>query len=294
LPKAISRIKAIHAADRRNPIDREVAAKHMGYNGLSGASDKTLSSLAHYELLEKAGKGQTRVTQLAVDILHPESKKAYRQAILQAAFSPSIFQDIQAKFSDGQPSENALQSWLTRENFLDRAIGPVADAYLETCRFLEQEGAFESGSPSLRDEEESSSLDPSEKDRRKFGGASVGDLIQWESGGALQFESPKRVRFVSDDGNWAGVEGSQTGIPMSEVIVEQKAATKAPFIPLERPTAALSPGESEWMRNKVGKETNVRLLVEGQMGPREIGKLIKLLEAQKAVLEDDEDERADY
>lgn len=40
------------------------------------------------------------------------------------------------------------------------------------------------------------------------------------------------------------------------------------------------------MRNKVGSDTSVRLLVKGEMGPNAIGKLIKLLEAQKMVLED--------
>jgi hypothetical protein len=51
-------------------------------------------------------------------------------------------------------------------------------------------------------------------------------------------------------------------------------------------------GESEWMRNLVGKSTKVRLLVSGgDMGAKEIGKLIKLLTAQQAVLaDDDEDE----
>ena len=48
-------------------------------------------------------------------------------------------------------------------------------------------------------------------------------------------------------------------------------------------------GEAEWMRNKVGSETTVRLLVSGDMGPREIGRLIRLLEAQKSVLTDDDD-----
>jgi hypothetical protein len=34
------------------------------------------------------------------------------------------------------------------------------------------------------------------------------------------------------------------------------------------------------------------LIVSGDLGPKEIGKLIKLLEAQKAVLADDDDEAA--
>ncbi|BBD36889.1 hypothetical protein Amn_17690 [Aminobacter sp. Y103A] len=294
LPKALMQARAIHAADRRNIIDRDVAAKHIGYGGQSGASDKALASLAHYGLLEKAGKGQTRVTQLAVDILHPDSEASRKKALVEAAYSPDIFAEIRERFQDGHPSEGALKSWLMRENFLDRAIGPVVAAYMETCRYLEQEKAFESGGPSA-DTGEKSALpniqtlgDP---DNKAFGGAKVGDFVQWESQGALQLPKPLRVRLVSDDGNWVAVEGSQTGIPMSEVIVESKAANAPATPPVfafpQDSHIATEQGEVEWMRNRVGQETNVRLMVKGEMGPKEIGKLIKLLEAQKLVLEDD-------
>lgn len=294
LPKALSQVRAIHAADRRNIIDREVAAKHIGYSGLSGASDKALASLAHYGLLEKAGKGQARVTQLAVDILHPETESNRKKALLEAAYSPAIFSEIRERF-DGQPSEGALRSWLTRENFLDRAIGPVVSAYMETCRFLEQERAFESGGPSAAHEEESHlpNVPVAPAGGKMFGGAKVGDLIQWESQGALQFPKPLRVRMVTEDGQWVAVEGSQTGIPMNEVIVETAApkgsAVVPPNFPLPAEAELTSPAkdEVEWMRNRLGAETNVRLLVKGDMGPKEIGKLIRLLEAQKLVLEED-------
>jgi hypothetical protein len=155
LSKAIYRVRLIHDKDRRNPIDREVAAKHMGFSSLSGASDKALGSLAHYGLLEKAGKGQTRVSDLAVDILLPDSPDAYKKALWQAAYSPAVFSEIRTRFADGLPSPEALKSWLIRENFVDSAINPVITAYLETCRFLEQEGAVESGGPSSEDDGES-------------------------------------------------------------------------------------------------------------------------------------------
>ncbi|TPI48842.1 hypothetical protein FJW05_05675 [Mesorhizobium sp. B2-9-1] len=295
LPKALAHTRSIHTADRRNAIDREVAVKHMGYSGLSGASDKALGSLAHYGLLEKAGKGQTRVTQLAVDILHPDSDSSRKKALLEAAYKPDIFSEIRDRFPDGHPSEGALKSWLMRENFLDRAIGPVVASYMETCRYLEQEQAFESGGASADAGEE---LDlpnvqtPVTTEGKTFGGAKVGDFVQWESQGALQLPKPLRVRLVSDDGNWIAVEGSQTGIPMGEVIVESKAVPAPPSAPIfayaqDAHVAAPEQGEVEWMRNRVGQETNVRLMVKGEMGPKEIGKLIKLLEAQKLVLEDD-------
>ncbi|MDP9731971.1 UNVERIFIED_ORG: hypothetical protein QE446_004068 [Rhizobium sp. SORGH_AS260] len=293
LPKAIGQVRSIHTADRRHIIDRDVAAKHIGYSGQSGASDKALASLAHYGLLEKAGKGQTRVTQLAVDILHPVDETARKKALIEAAFTPTIFAEIRDRFQDGVPSEGALKSWLTRENFLDRAIGPVVSAYMETRRYLEQEGAFESDDLSYAEVSEpiGSKKTLSVEDSTRFGGAKVGDLIQWESQGVLQLPKPQRVRLVSEDGNWVVIDGSQTGIPMQEVIVEVSAPIdlKPPTFPILQENQSFFPakGETEWMRNSLSNETNIRVLVRGEMGPKEIGKLIRLLEAQKAVLEED-------
>lgn len=44
---------------------------------------------------------------------------------------------------------------------------------------------------------------------------------------------------------------------------------------------------SEWMRSALSADTVVRISVEGPMGPKEIGKLIKLLEVQRIILEDE-------
>lgn len=294
LPKALAHARSIHAADRRNIIDREAAVKHMGYSGQSGAADKALASLAHYGLVEKAGKGQTRVTQLAVDILHPDTQEQRKKALAEAAYTPSIFAEIRERFQDGHPSESALRSWLVRENFLDRAIGPVVSSYMETLRYLEQEGAFESGGPSHIDTAESNH--PNTSDRGvQFGGAKVGDLIQWESDGALRFEQPRRVRLVTDDGQWVAVEGSETGMPMNEVIVEAPAprtVPQAPIIPLASPPPPVAAPEDdsfeEWFRAKVGtgKQIQIKYRGEGDVGANEIQKLIDILTAQKKALED--------
>jgi hypothetical protein len=145
LEKAIRLAGQIFEKDRKNPIDRGVAAQHIGYRGPSGAADKTLASLAHYGLVEKAGKGALRVTQTLVDILYPESEEDRVEALRAAALSPAIFREIRERFQDGVPSEGALKGWLMRENFLDRAISPLTKSYLETMHYLEQSKAFESG-----------------------------------------------------------------------------------------------------------------------------------------------------
>jgi hypothetical protein len=45
----------------------------------------------------------------------------------------------------------------------------------------------------------------------------VGDKVQWESDGACRFESPKKVTAISECGKWAFVEGTKTGLPISEL-----------------------------------------------------------------------------
>ncbi len=292
LRKALQFAATVYDADRRNPIDRSVLAKHMGYTSLSGAADKSLSTMLQYGLVEKVAKGEVRMTQLAVDIMYPDKPADRAKALLQAAFSPTLFRDLKERFPDDRFSEDALRSYLMRQGFLDRAIGPVNSAYSDTVAFLQQEKAYESGSPSGTDTPSSGA--PATEEKAVYGEAAVGDLVQWEADGVLRLETPTRVRAISEDGKWIFVEGSETGIPMEQTIVEQK----APATPVVPPTMPLQTaittavGEAEWMHNKVGPDTSVRLLVKGDIGPKEIGRLIKLLNAQKAVLEDDEEEGA--
>lgn len=51
----------------------------------------------------------------------------------------------------------------------------------------------------------------------KSEGIKVGDNVQWTSQGTDQFEEPKKVTKISDDGKFAFVEGSNTGIPIDQL-----------------------------------------------------------------------------
>lgn len=251
LDTAVEHARKIFDIDRRNPISREVAAKHLGYKSLNGAADRALATMNLFGLLEKVAIGEVRLSQRTIDILHPDSSGQRLEALRECANSPNLFQTIKARFEDGAPSPTALKSYLVRKNFNNRAIGPITTAYLKTCVFLDREQAAENG-------------------------GSVGPYAEKSS-----LPEVKR-RNDSDDSTFGiAVENSERSIPVSEIV------DKAPET-LPRPsTTATANGETEWMYNRLGPETNVRLMVQGNMGPKEIGKLIKLLEAQKSVLEDD-------
>lgn len=287
LREVIDAVRKIEGQYRSSSVDRAVAAKLMGYSSLSGPANKALAALASYGLVERAGKGEMRVTRRAQAILHPNSEKERMDNLQAAAFEPKIFQDLRERFPGFTPPTDGVEVYLNRQGFNQTAIKPATEAFLQTLSYLKEEGAIESHGLEPSDEAESDVSNGD--DATIYGGAKVGDLVQWESQGALQFPTPLRVRFVSEDGQWVAVEGSETGIPMREVIVESAVAPEhqpflnAPIFPLAQ---EVGQGEVEWIRNKVGQETSVRLLVKGDMGPKEIGKLIKLLEAQKLVLED--------
>ncbi len=139
LAEAIEIIRKLHQVERKNPIDREVAAKALGYSGISGRSATILSNLIQYGLLEKAGKNEVRVTDRAVEIIYPHSSQERAAALRGAAQEPELFQGIMKRFTDGIPSSNALEAFLIREGFTDAAIQPAIKAFRETFLFLEKE-----------------------------------------------------------------------------------------------------------------------------------------------------------
>jgi hypothetical protein len=137
LAQAIELTGKIHKANRTNVIDRESAARDMGYSGLTGRSLKVLAALLQFGLLSKAGKGQVKVTQTAVDILFGIDPEDIKAALLKAGTSPSLFQELHSRFPDGPPSENSIRSYLIQQGFADVAIGPAITAYMDTYHHLE-------------------------------------------------------------------------------------------------------------------------------------------------------------
>jgi hypothetical protein len=137
LPQAIDMVEKLHKANRTSVISRETAAKDMGYAGLTGRSLTVLAALAQFGLVERAGKGDIKVSRRAVDILHSVDEADKAEAIQEAAFAPALFQQLRERFPEGVPSQNALRSYLIQRDFGDVAIGPAITSFLETNAFVE-------------------------------------------------------------------------------------------------------------------------------------------------------------
>jgi hypothetical protein len=137
LSQAIDLAGKIHRTCRTNVITRENAVQEMGYSGLTGRSMKVLSALLQFGLLEKTGKGDVKVTQRSVEILHGIDESDRDEAILEAAYAPQLFRDIHERFPEGVPSESVIRSYLIQQDFVDVAIGPAIKAFMETYRTVQ-------------------------------------------------------------------------------------------------------------------------------------------------------------
>lgn len=261
LRKAVNNAEKIFNDVRTNLITRKDVAKVIGYRGISGAADKAIATMMHYGLLDRGGKGEVSVSQTAVDILHPDTEGQKRTALVRAAFSPKLFATLKERFKDDAFTADTLRSFLMRENFLERAINPVIRSYTDTCAYLKQENACESGGATDQDDEELQS--EFDNDGVTYGGASVGDAVQWEANGTLQFDSPYRVRAVKtlEGKEWVFVENSGTGIPMEQVIVEKKGSSsdiKPPLLPLEELSGVPQGWQEERLIDDGGEEIFIR------------------------------------
>lgn len=239
LADAIAAVRKIEEQYRSAPVERADGAKILGYSSLSGPANKSLAALAHYGLVERAGKGHMKVTERARAILHSESDEEKQKNLRWAALEPNLFRDLQERFPDMTPPEEGVVTFLNRQGFNKNAIRPAAKAYLETLSFLEQMGVSESHG---NDADEGADEGESKGGDTTFGNAKIGDLIDYESGGAVANPSPLKVRAVSEDGKWVFVEGSETGLEMNQVIVtsRDKGETEVP-----RPTLPLAPNTQE-------------------------------------------------
>jgi len=200
LNKAIDIVDRLYSRVRNNIIDREAAAKDMGYSGLTGQSAKILSDLAHFNLVEKAGKGGIRVTDLAAIILHPHTPRERAAALREAAYSPELFSQFKSNWPDGHVSENALRTWLMRSGFSSVAIHPIIRSYMDTYSFLQLENAIESNG-------EPSSPDPESSDRTNADAGIQLPAIRQERASPVEVVSSgvrimagERVVFVEESG----------------------------------------------------------------------------------------------
>lgn len=215
LAAALAFARKAYNKDLRNRMSRQALAKHLGHDNLTGPALTKIAALRAYGLIEGAGD-ELRITEEAVTaMMAPENSQERAGAMARLAFRPPLFQDIRKEF-EGKVSEENLRYWLAKRAFTVDAATKAARAYLACVDLAGETGSAYTGAvPGVDDESDPPAVE-----------AEVGDLIQVEIGGVLQLDKPRRVRAIREHQGekWIFIEGSETGVLMSQTTIEQKGA----------------------------------------------------------------------
>jgi len=227
LQTAIRRAKEFYDQEGRNAAPLRVAVKHWGYEEKSSGGLQTTAALISFGLMQDEGTGDKRKLKLTPNALtilldeRPDSA-ARSQAIKTAALTPKIHQQLWRKFGTGQTSDANMKHMLILE--LDPPFNPntadvVIKEYKDTIAFAKPDSSATvplAGGDLNAEEEEVGG------DSKSVYVPKIGDYVQWEPKGVLQFREPKRVTSLSADGKFAFVDGNGTGLPSSELTLHDK------------------------------------------------------------------------
>lgn len=205
-----------------------VVSEAWKYSKASSSGQKVLAALKAYGLIEDApgsnGKA-IKLTQRAIRILLDDTNSGERhEEIVKAALAPKWYDFCWRTWGKEMPA-SMRSNLLIEHGFVDSTVEGFLKDYKRTIAFagLLNDTYFSNSDDGTPD----SSPDPQ-----------PGDYVQWESRGVLRMENAKRLVKFSDDGKFAFVEGSFTGIPVGELIkadapIEEPKSPEKSFPPLK-------------------------------------------------------------
>jgi hypothetical protein len=217
LKQAIDRADQFFQHERRNAASIPAAASHWGYGLKSSGLLTTAAALKSFGLMDEiegaSGASRTlRLSELGLLIVldkRPESAER-AAAIKRAALMPKIHSELWRRYNGQLPSDVELRHRLIFDHwkFNENTVDDFIREFRQTISFAK-----------LAESDTISTDDEDREEEQKPPTPYVGDFVQWESQGQLQFKEPKQIKGFSDDGQWAFIEGSATGVPVKELTV---------------------------------------------------------------------------
>ncbi|MDI3384113.1 hypothetical protein ACFPPF_01000 [Xenophilus aerolatus] len=270
-----------------------------GMNPKSSQALQTAAALKAFGLVDYTGTSKERGVALSEDgrnYLRAQQDSIKTEILKRCAVKPRAIALCWNRWgADRPPDEVCLDELILKNKFTDPAARTLLRVYDDTVAFAKLQGSDSVAvAAGLLGEHDEGDDEPAAGGvDRPASGPNVGDFVRWESAGVVMFDA-RRVLGRSPDGEYVFVEGSRTGLPLKEIaMVEAPAAPSSspPLSPFASTSVAAEssavPGEREWLRGPLSKEASYRLIVSGNLGSKELGKLIKLLEAQRLVLDDE-------
>ncbi len=210
LQESLGKARVLYDRDKRNPVRVRTILGHLGFSDkLSGSSARVISALRQFGLLDEQDN-HYRISEAAFRVFTLSEGAPERTEALQAcAKRPAVYRELLTRYPDGLPSDAALKDALILRKFNPASVDTFIRVFKATLSFAKLvHGEY----------------NEAKDEREQRPPVVVGDYVQWVSQEEEQFEVPRKVLGLSEDSAFAFVEGTQTGVPMSELTKEQAPA----------------------------------------------------------------------
>ena len=233
LEDAIQRLTALDTMFGRHPTPARKAGLAWDMKPESSQAAQTLAALKYFGLIEYEGSGDDRNAVLSADgrnFLRAQQESIRQDILKRCALNPDKIKVYYYQWGVDRPANPvALDELVLKGGFSESAARTFLNVYDKTMRFAGLSNSSKSEDNPPRHD------DPKVK---------AGDYVEWESNGVLQFTPARRVESLSDDGKFAFVAGSATGLPIEELAVvaapEETKGNPAPN-PENKPPATVMP-----------------------------------------------------
>jgi hypothetical protein len=243
LRKAVDLAASAHKKWGAHPVPIKMLHEHWGLKPGSGLGNQAVAALKSYQLVDVVGEGDDRKVSLSKSGIRIVMGSPDREQILAAsARAPKVHQEILGHYAEkGLPTDDLLKRFLVWDRPEGQRFNPeVVDEFIarfrDTLAFAKVAEADK-----ISADAEVGGGDDGERGGDEPPEVKVGSYVQWTSGGTDQFVEPQAVRGISDDGLWAFVDCSKTGVPMSELSVIDPPAKKPVVAPPQSPFAPPPP-----------------------------------------------------
>jgi hypothetical protein len=130
LRESYQRTRQLWNKERRTAVPPDVAAKAIGYSGISGPSRSAIAAMKKYGLVDSDGS-LVKVSDLAVRLIMSTSDEESLPILRELALKPELFNQLYTQY--GQASDDAIRSYLVAKlNFSDSGAAQAIKAYRET------------------------------------------------------------------------------------------------------------------------------------------------------------------
>jgi hypothetical protein len=213
----------------------DVLAELWGYKSLVSAAPYVAAMKQYGFLFEDlvSPDRMLQLSELALDVaVDPDgTTNEYRDAIQEAWLNPKLYKELYSKWGDELPPDGEIRRYLERErDFNPNYVSRFINNFKASMAFAREAMGTAVAGKSAADSRDNGS-DHEELDEFEI---QVGSYVQWSSQGVDQFPVPQKV--VGIDGDYAFVECSQTGLPMSELtLLDPPAASQHQKTPPSNP-----------------------------------------------------------